>query len=197
IDKQRPYLHNTYRLPFVNAIYQFIEERRLSIPPLEDIDIAPPFLNYQSQAWETILPSLLGSILSKVDRIDQIVPQILEIREGKAARQFRSYYRELHEKLGEPSASIKLDKELKYLSDLWNGISDPISLPVFITFADWEGLQLRMELPQGIRAWIERQYTKLSKRHLRFAINLFEHKEQVTQLSTMINKIFRPTHKVL
>lgn len=191
VEKQRLYLHNVYRLPFINAIYHHIEEQRLSLPWAEEMmPRGLKIANSQPLVFKVLLPSLLGSILSSIETREQIIPKVLEIRESRKARAFRSHYRELQEKLGEPGASLELEKDIKHLIDLWSGFIDPVPIPVRITHHDWSGFSLQPLVPSGVASWAVRLYTRLSKRHLRFAIHLLEHPEYCRQLSNLVRRTF-------
>ena len=190
VEKQRPYLHNVYRLPFINAIYHHIEEQRLSLPWAEEMPSGLKIVNSQPAVYKVLLPSLLGSILSGIETKEQIIPKVLELRGNKKARAFRSHYRELQEKLGEPGASLELEKDIKHLIDLWSGLGDPVLIPVWITHHDWVGFGFQPVVPSGIASWTRRLYTKLSKRHLRFAIHLLENPEYRRQLNNLMSRTF-------
>lgn len=191
VEKQRPYLHNVYRLPFMNAIYHHIEDQRLSLPWAEDImPRRPKTADSQPLVYKVLLPSLLGSILSGIKTRAQIIPKVLEIRESRKARAFRSHYAELQEKLGEPGVSLELEKDIEHLINLWAGFVDPVPIPIRITHHDWTGFALQPIVPPRIVSWAGRLYTRLSKRHLRFAIHLLEHPEYHRQLNNLVSKTF-------
>lgn len=191
VEKQRPYLHNVYRLPFINAIYHHIEEQGLSLPWIEEVmPRGPKTANSQPLIYKVLLPSLLGNILSGIETREQVIPKVLEVRESKKARAFRSHYAELREKLGEPGASLELEKDVKHLIDLWAGFVDPVPIPVTITHYDWRGFGLQVLVPSGIVSWVLRLCTRLSKRHLRFAIHLLERPEYCRQLNNLVSKTF-------
>jgi hypothetical protein len=191
VEKQRPYLHNVYRLPFMNAIYDYIEDRRLSLPWAEQI--MPRGLkvaNSQSSVYNVLLPSLLGMILSGIKTKEQIMPRMLEIRESGKARAFRSHYADLQEKLGESSVSLELEKDIQHLITLWKGFVDQVPIPVRITHHDWTGFAVQPLVPARVASWATRLYTRLSKRHLRFAIHLLDHPEYYRELNNLISKVF-------
>lgn len=191
VEKQRPYLHNIYRLPFVNAIYHHIEDQRLSLPWAEKImPRRPKAANCQPLVYKVLLPSLLGSILSGIKTKEQIIPKVLEIRESREARDFRSHYAELQEKLGEPSASLELERDIEHLINLWAGFVDPVPIPIMITHHDWTGFALQPVVPPRVVSWVGRLYTKLSKRHLRFAVHLLENPKYYRQLNNLVSKTF-------
>jgi hypothetical protein len=191
VEKQRPYLHNVYRLPFINAIYHHVEEQVLSLPWAEGmISQRVKIANPQSLLYKVFLPSLLGSILSSIETREQVIPKVLEIRESRKARDFRSHYRELQEKLGEPGASLELEKDIKHLVDLWSGFVDPVPIPVIITRHDWSGFGLQPLVPSSLVSKILRLYVRLGKRHLRFAVHLLEHPKYYKQLNNLVSKIF-------
>jgi len=191
VEKQRPYLHNVYRLPFVNAIYHHFEDQRLSLPWAEGImPRGPMTANSQPLVYKVLLPSLLGSILSGIKTREQIIPKVLEIRETRKARAFRSHYAELQEKLGEPGVSLELEKDIEHLINLWAGFVDPVPIPVMITHHDWTGFALQFLVPPRVVSWAGRLSTRLSKRHLRFAIHLLEHPEYYRQLNNLVSKTF-------
>lgn len=202
LEKQRPYLHNVYRLPFVNAIYHDIEEQRLSLPWAEEImPRGSKTANYQSSVHKVLLPSLLGNVLSGIKTKEQIIPKMLEIRESRKARAFRSHYAELQEKLGESGVSLELEKDIEHLISLWAGLVDPVPIPVRITHYDWSGWSIQPVLPPRAVSWAGRLYTRLSKHHLRFAIHLLDHPEYYKELNNLVSKTFgleyrkSPSHK--
>jgi hypothetical protein len=191
VEKQRPYLHNVYRLPFMNAIYNHFEEQRLSLPWAEEvIPRRPKTANSQSSIYKVLLPSLLGNVLSGIKTKEQILPKMLEIRESRKARAFRSHYAELQEKLGEPGVSLELGKDIEHLINLWHGFVDPVPVPVRITHHDWTGFSLQPLVPSRVVSWAGRLYTRLSKRHLRFAIHLLDHPEYYKELNNLLSKAF-------
>ena len=191
VEKQRPYLHNIYRLPFMNAIYHHIEEQRLSLPWAEEImPQGPKTTNSQPLVYKVLLPSLLGSILSGIKTREQIIPKVLEIRESRKARAFRSHYAELQEKLGEPGVSLELEKDIEHLISLWAGFVDPVPIPVRITHYNLVGFAFQPLLPPPVVSRAGRLYTKVSKRHLRFAIHLLEHPEYYRELNNLVSKTF-------
>jgi hypothetical protein len=191
VEKQRPYLHNVYRLPFMNAIYHHIEDQRLSLSWSEEImPRRPKAANSQPLVYKVLLPSLLGSILSSIKTREQIIPKVLEIRESREARAFRSHYAELQEKLGEPSASLELEKDIEHLINLWAGFVDPVPIPIMITHHDWTGFGIQPLVPPRVVSWVGRLYTRLSKRHLRFAIHLLENPKYYRQLNDLVSKTF-------
>ena len=196
IEKQRPYLHNAYRLPFVNSVYHHIEEQRLTLPLAEKMPSIIETANSQPTVYNVILPSLLGSILRRIDKKEQIIPEILEVRESGKARAFRSYYRELQEKLGEPAASFELESGMQHLISLWSGFVDPMPIPVVITHYDWSGFKLQPIVPPSVFAWAIRLRTRLCRRHLRFAVHLIEHPEYYKQLNSLVTKTFSSESRV-
>lgn len=195
IEKQWPYLHNAYRLPFVNAIYHDIEEQRLALPLAEKLPSGLEGANSQPTVYNFLLPSLLGSILSNVNKKEQIISEVLAVRESRQARDFRSHYRELQEKLGEPGASLKLEKDMKHLRDLWAGFDDPVPIPVRITHYDWGGIEIQPYVPASAVSPVKRLYARLSKRHLRFGIHLLEHPEYYMELNHLVHKTFGSKHR--
>jgi len=187
IEKQRPYLHNIYRLPFISAIYRHIEEQGLSLPWAEEMPRELKIAESQPMVYKRLLPSLLGSVLSGIETREQVIPRLLEFRENKKARDFRSHYRELQEKLGEPAASVELEKDIEHLIDLWSGFVDPVLIPIRVMYHDFK---LEFLMPPSITSWAGRQWTRLSKPHLRFAIHLLEHPEYCKQLNNLMRGTF-------
>jgi hypothetical protein len=190
IENQRPYLHNIFRLPFVNAIYRDIEKRNISVSGIDNETRILKSLDYQSVVHRTILPSLLGCVLNGIEKKEQIIPKILEIRDNKYAKNFRSHYAELQEKIGEPSAALHIEKEIGHLVRLWAGIADPIAIPISWAFPNYSGPDIKFEVPTSVNAWAQRYFIRLKKRHLRLIIDLLEHPQYFDQLSKSTKKIF-------
>lgn len=194
LEKQRPYLHNIYRLPFTNAIFQNIEEQKLSLPWIKEMNEVSNISNLQPSIHRILLPSLLGRIMSRIDKKDQIIPEVYTMRESKEARAFRSHYRELQEKLGEPDASNIIEKDIKHLIDLWSGFVDPINIPVLLAHYDFLGFQgsalLQIPIPSSVVSRAKWWYSKISKRHMRFAIHLIERQQYIKQFNKMAKKVF-------
>jgi len=193
IEKQRPYMHNIFRLPFVNAIYHHMEKQNLSVPWIDKEAGNLKSLGFQSVIYRSILPSLLGCVLNGIEKKEQIIPKILEIRDNKKAKEFRSHYSELQDKFGEPSASLRIEKEIQHLVHLWAGIADPVPIPISVSFNNWAGPDINLLIPSSVNAWAQRCYIRFRKRHLRFIVDLLEHPQYYNQLSKSVKKIFGST----
>lgn len=193
IDEQRPYLHNVFRLPFVNAIYKYFKKQNLSASLFEKERISFESIGFQSVVRKSILPSLLGSVLSDIDTKEQIVPKILEIRDSKRARDFRSYYAELQKNAGEPSASFRIEKEIQHIVNIWSGIADPVPIPISVSFTNWSGPDITLLLPSSASALAQRIYYRFGKHHFRFIVDLLKNPRNSAQLSKLLNNIFKST----
>lgn len=199
IEKNRPYLHNVYRLPFVNAIFRYLEKQNIPAPWSEKATFDTATASYQPSIGKVLLPSLLGAIISSVDKKEQIIPKMLEMRDSKPARDFRTHYSGLQEKLGEPGAAVKTEKDIQYLIDLWSGISDPITIPTSLSIhnvriPDWH-LGLDIIIPKSVVVQAKRLNVRLRHRQLRFATYLIDHQADSMELSNLMIKRFNPISK--
>lgn len=193
LDKDRPYLHNAYRTPFVDSVFDYFD-KYLVAPALmkENISVRAMFAG-QSPVWKGVLPSLLGKALDKASTPEEFTDSLLTLRNSAAARAFRLHYAQLQSQLSEPSATQKIEQEIKELASLWSGLVEdgPIDLPISLK-VEGTGFSFQGQLPSGLHKRLKRIHVRVGKRHLRLIVDMLSTPRYTEELLANMKRIFGP-----
>lgn len=142
VQKHRAYLPNYYRMPLVNEAYRCV--RRLAAKPrvwedylpnahsLMELGLTDELPDPECMSWALKGPFFLARILDTVDRREQIVEAILELRHSGAARRFREAHRQLVEELGSETALHEINEKMDRLVQNFRRVSSPVEIPLSV-----------------------------------------------------------------